>query len=277
MNIAGLLATGRRRLDGVELGRLESEVLLAHLLGVTRAWLYANSEAVVDSAREQAFLSLIERRKTGEPVAYLTGDCEFWSLQFKVTPAVLIPRPETELLVEAALGLIPADADWRIADLGTGCGAIAIAIASERPRCDVHATEISRAAIEVAMENERNLAPGRVHFHLGSWLAPLQGKFNIVVSNPPYVARQDPHLKEGDCRFEPQAALTPGEDGLRAIRQIAGASMDYLDQGGTLILEHGYDQGPGVRQILKDCSYTDVNTVKDLSGLDRVTSGWAIH
>ena len=277
MNIAGLLATGRRRLDGVELGRLESEVLLAHLLGVTRAWLYANSEAVVDSAREQAFLSLIERRKTGEPVAYLTGDCEFWSLQFKVTPEVLIPRPETELLVEAALGLIPADADWRIADLGTGCGAIAIAIASERPRCDVHATEISRAAIEVAMENERNLAPGRVHFHLGSWLAPLQGKFNIVVSNPPYVARQDPHLKEGDCRFEPQAALTPGEDGLRAIRQIAGASMDYLDQGGTLILEHGYDQGPGVRQILKDCSYTDVNTVKDLSGLDRVTSGWAIH
>jgi len=277
MNIAGLLATGRRRLDGVELGRLESEVLLAHLLGVTRAWLYANSEAVVDSAREQAFLSLIERRKTGEPVAYLTGDCEFWSLQFKVTPAVLIPRPETELLVEAALGLIPADADWRIADLGTGCGAIAIAIASERPRCDVHATEISRAAIEVAMENERNLAPGRVHFHLGSWLAPLQGKFNIVVSNPPYVARQDPHLKEGDCRFEPQAALTPGEDGLRAIRQIAGASMDYLDQGGTLILEHGYDQGPGVRQILKNCSYTDVNTVNDLSGLDRVTSGWAIH
>ena len=277
MNIAGLLATGRRRLDGVELGRLESEVLLAHLLGVTRAWLYANSEAVVDSAREQAFLSLIERRKTGEPVAYLTGDCEFWSLQFKVTPAVLIPRPETELLVEAALGLIPADADWRIADLGTGCGAIAIAIASERPRCDVHATEISRAAIEVAMENERNLAPGRVHFHLGSWLAPLQGKFNIVVSNPPYVARQDPHLKEGDCRFEPQAALTPGEDGLRAIRQIAGASMDYLDQGGTLILEHGYDQGPGVRQILKDCSYTDVNTVKDLSGIDRVTSGRANH
>jgi len=277
MNIAGLLATGRRRLDGVELGRLESEVLLAHLLGVTRAWLYANSEAVVDSAREQAFLSLIERRKTGEPVAYLTGDCEFWSLQFKVTPAVLIPRPETELLVEAALGLIPADADWRIADLGTGCGAIAIAIASERPRCDVHATEISRAAIEVAMENERNLAPGRVQFHLGSWLAPLQGKFNIIVSNPPYVARQDPHLKEGDCRFEPQAALTPGEDGLRAIRQIAGASMDYLDQGGTLILEHGYDQGPGVRQILKNCSYTDVNTVNDLSGLDRVTSGWAIH
>jgi release factor glutamine methyltransferase len=277
MNIVDLLASGRRRLDGVELGRLESEVLLAHLLGVTRAWLYANSEAAVDSAREQAFLSLIERRKTGEPVAYLTGDCEFWSLRFKVTPDVLIPRPETELLVEAALGLIPADADWRIADLGTGCGAIAIAIASERPRCDVHATEISRAAIEVAMENERNLAPGRVHFHLGSWLAPLGGKFNIIVSNPPYVARQDPHLKEGDCRFEPQAALTPGEDGLSAIRQVTGASMDYLDNGGTLILEHGYDQGHGVRQILKDGSYTDVNTVKDLNDLDRVTSGRVIH
>ena len=277
MNIVDLLASGRRRLDGVELGRLESEVLLAHLLGVTRAWLYANSEAAVDSAREQAFLSLIERRKTGEPVAYLTGDCEFWSLRFKVTPDVLIPRPETELLVEAALGLIPADADWRIADLGTGCGAIAIAIASERPRCDVHATEISRAAIEVAMENERNLAPGRVQFHLGSWLAPLQGKFNIIVSNPPYVARQDPHLKEGDCRFEPQAALTPGEDGLSAIRQVTGASMDYLDNGGTLILEHGYDQGHGVRQILKDGSYTDVNTVKDLNDLDRVTSGRVIH
>jgi release factor glutamine methyltransferase len=277
MNIVELLASGRRRLDGVELGRLESEVLLAHLLGVTRAWLYANSEAAVDSAREQAFLSLIERRKTGEPVAYLTGDCEFWSLRFKVTPDVLIPRPETELLVEATLGLIPADADWRIADLGTGCGAIAIAIASERPRCDVHATEISRAAIEVAMENERNLAPGRVHFHLGSWLAPLQGKFNIIVSNPPYVARQDPHLKEGDCRFEPQAALTPGEDGLSAIRQVTGASMDYLDNGGTLILEHGYDQGHGVRQILKDGSYTDVNTVKDLNDLDRVTSGRVIH
>ena len=127
------------------------------------------------------------------------------------------------------------------------------------------------------MENERNLAPGRVQFHLGSWLAPLQGKFNIIVSNPPYVARQDPHLKEGDCRFEPQAALTPGEDGLSAIRQVTGASMDYLDNEGTLILEHGYDQGHGVRQILKDGSYTDVNTVKDLNDLDRVTSGRVIH
>ena len=277
MNIVDLLATGRRKLGSVEPGRLESEVLLAHLLGVTRAWLYANPDAVVDSAREKDFLSLIERRKTGEPVAYLTGSCEFWSLRFNVTPDVLIPRPETEMLVEAALQLIPLDASWRIADLGSGSGAIALAIASERPRCEVHATEISQAAIEVARENARTLAPGRVHFHLGSWLAPLQGKFNLIASNPPYVARQDPHLKEGDCRFEPQAALTPGEDGLSAIRQIAGAAMDYLDNGGTLILEHGYDQGHGVRQILEDCSYTNVNTIKDLSGHDRVTSGRVLH
>jgi release factor glutamine methyltransferase len=206
-------------------------------------------------------------------VAYLVGSREFWSLPLEVTPDVLIPRPETELLVEAALGQLPADKCARVADLGTGSGAIALAVAHERPLCEVHATEVHEAALAVARRNGERLAAGRVAFHRGSWLEPLNGRFDLVVSNPPYVAADDPHLSEGDCRHEPSEALTPGGDGLAAIREIASNAVAYLEPGGWLLLEHGFDQGEAVRAILEESGYREIRTLQDLAGLDRLTLG----
>ena len=273
MNVKELLAHGRAQLENQPTGRLEAEILLCKTLGVNRAWLYANPEQIPASKQITRFLDLVGRRKNGEPIAYLTGYREFWSLPLKVTADVLIPRPETELLVETSLAFIPEDATWRIADLGTGSGAIALAIASERPLCEIHATEFNEAALSVAQENGRAIAPGRVSFHLGSWLTPLEGKFQLLVSNPPYIAADDPHLQRGDCRFEPSEALTPGLDGMTAIRHIAGESLHYLEHGGMLAFEHGYDQGAESRQILTELGYSDVDTQKDLEQRERVTSG----
>jgi release factor glutamine methyltransferase len=190
-----------------------------------------------------------------------------------VTPDVLIPRPETELLVETALDFIPAEAAWRIADLGTGSGAVALALARERPACEVHATDISPAALAIAQRNVTAFAAGRVALHRGSWLEPLQGRFRVIVSNPPYVAESDPHLQRGDCRFEPGAALSPGPDGLEAIRCIAHDALPYLETGGLLGVEHGFDQGPAVRSILEGLGYRQVCTRRDLAGEERVTAG----
>jgi len=273
VNVKELLAQGRAQLENQPTGRLEAEILLCETLGVNRAWLYANPEQIPASKQITRFLDLVGRRKNGEPIAYLTGYREFWSLPLKVTADVLIPRPETELLVETALAFIPEDATWRIADLGTGSGAIALAIASERPLCEIHATECSEAALRVAQENCQAIAPGRVSFHLGSWLIPLEGAFQALVSNPPYIAADDPHLQRGDCRFEPAEALTPGPDGMAAIRHIASESLHYLAHGGMLSFEHGYDQGAEARQILTELGYSDVDTQKDLEQRERVTSG----
>ncbi len=209
----------------------------------------------------------------GEPVAYLTGQREFWSLPLKVTVDVLIPRPETELLVEAALARIPTAAQWRVADLGTGSGAIAIAIATMRKRCEIHATEISAAALAVAMENAAALVPGQIKFHYGSWLSPLQGSFQFIVSNPPYVDLGDPHLQQGDVRFEPVTALSPGRDGLAAIRQITDESLPLLNSHGWLAFEHGATQGKSVRNIMEEKGYCDVETLADLAAEERVTLG----
>ena len=273
MTVRELLAWGRQRLQSQPAGQLETEMLVCHVLGVSRAWLYANPEGVLDPARLEAARELIERRVNGEPVAYLTGEREFWSMPLKVSPDVLIPRPETERLVEVVLEAIPPSANWRIADLGTGSGAIALALAIERPGCEVHATEYSHAALALARENGRLVAPGRVRFHKGSWLAPLRGKFEILVSNPPYVAANDPHLQQGDCRFEPADALTPGRDALAAIRHIADESRLYLQQGGLLAFEHGYDQGEALRQLMAELGYIDVRTHQDLENRERVTTG----
>ena len=273
-NLATLLGRARRRLAGLPAGHLEAEVLLAHVLGVNRAWLFAHPEHEVHAGKATTFARLLARRERGEPLAYLTGTREFWSLSLRVTPDVLIPRPETELLVETALEHIPDSADWRIADLGTGCGAVAIAIAIERPQCEIHATDLSAAALRIAGINADALVPGRIRLHLGSWLEPLAGSFDVIVSNPPYVAANDPHLAAGDCRFEPRSALTPGTDAMAAIRHIAEQALGCLEPGGLLAFEHGFDQGEPARTLLLDLGYMDVGTVRDLEGRERVTRGF---
>ena len=269
-----LLSWGRETLRDQAAGGLEAELLLAHALQTSRAWLFANNSDTPFHEHCESYRTLVQRRQTGEPLSYLTGIREFWSMPFRVTPDVLIPRPETELLVETALELIPEKQAYRIAELGTGSGAVAIAIASERPACDIHASDISQAALEVARKNEQTLTPGRVTFHQGSWLEPLSGKFRLIVSNPPYVAEDDPHLNRGDCRFEPRIALTPGDDGLEAIQHIASGSVPCLASNGCLAFEHGYDQGDECRQILERYGYVDIETRKDLEGRDRVTLGF---
>jgi len=271
--VGGLLARARERLAGFDSARLDAEVLLCHVLDRPRAWLFAHGDDTTREAERARFLALLERRADGEPVAYLVGHREFWSLPFEVTPDVLIPRPDTELLVEAALARLPADRPARVADLGTGSGAIAVAIAHERPLCEVHATELDAAALAVARRNGADLAGGRVVFHRGSWLEPLAGRFDVIVSNPPYIAAGDPHLSAGDCRFEPAAALTPGGDGLAAIREIALEALEYLEPEGWLLLEHGYEQGTAVRAILEENGYRRIETLEDLAGIDRLTLG----
>jgi release factor glutamine methyltransferase len=273
VNIRDSLAAACHLLASESERRLEAEVLLCHSLGVSRAWLYANPEQEVTGWHHNDFLQLIQRRRQGEPIAYLTGIREFWSLRLKVTPDVLIPRPETELLVETALARIPFDAPWRIADLGTGSGAIALAIARERPGCKVYATDISAAALSIAQENVTSLNLGNIRLLQGSWLSPLEGKFNCIVSNPPYVSSDDPHMNEGDIRFEPASALTPGSDAMACIRHIAEESLPRLEEGGLLAFEHGYEQGEVSRQLLLQMGYADVETIRDLAGLERVTTG----
>jgi len=246
---------------------------MAHVLESTRSFLYANPELELPYRRSENFKKLVKQRALGEPIAYLTGNSEFWSLPLEVSSAVLIPRPETERLVEVALDKIPLQADWRIADLGTGCGAISLALASERTKCEIHATDISTAAINVARENARHLGITRIQFHQGSWSQPLQGKFHLVVSNPPYVNADDPHLKQGDLRFEPRKALTPGIDGLRAIRKITQLAQPILLSGGWLMFEHGFDQGDATRELLQNSGFINIETLQDLQGHERVTVG----
>lgn len=246
---------------------------MAHVLESTRSFLYANPELELPRYRAESFKRLIKQRVHGQPIAYLTGSCEFWSLPLKVSPAVLIPRPETELLVETALKKIPSKADWRIADLGTGSGAVALALASERKNCEIHATDISATALQVARENASQLGYGHVQTHHGSWTEPLKGKFHLIVSNPPYVEAGDSHLELGDLRFEPKEALTPGADGLSAIREITRLARNMLVDGGWLMFEHGWEQGPASQKILKETGYTKIETLADLQRHDRVTVG----
>jgi release factor glutamine methyltransferase len=267
------LETASNKLDRSPNGRLEAEILLAHALEATRSFLYANPELELPSRRVSEFRRLVRRRMRGEPIAYITGRREFWSLPLHVTPEVLIPRPETESLVEAALARIPEREKLRIADLGTGSGAVAIAIARERPSCEVHATDTSSAAIELAAENATRLGIRTVSFHLGSWFGPLTGRFDVVVSNPPYVAAGDPHLEQGDLRFEPRAALCPGPDALAAIREIAAQAAGRLNPGGWLLVEHGTDQGEDVREIFVRRGFREIGTDRDLGGHERVTCG----
>lgn len=253
--------------------RREAELLLQHAMRVDRAWLFAHADDGVPAALAGQFRCYVSRRAEGEPIAYITGRREFFGLDLVVTPDVLIPRPETELLVELALEKIPHDADARIADLGTGSGAIALAIAHERPRARVLAADASAAALVVAQSNARRLGLANVEFVDSDWLAALAGReFDLIASNPPYIALGDAHLDRGDLRFEPALALSSGSDGLDAIRTIARDARRHLARGGWLLFEHGYDQGAAVREILIAFGYADAATALDLEDRDRVTA-----
>ena len=259
-------------LSGGDSPRLDAEVLLCELLGCNRAGLVIRADDVLTTEMALRYAALIERRQLGEPVAYLTGRREFWSLELQVSPAVLIPRPDTELLVEWALERLRGVEAPRIADLGTGSGAIALALASERPDALVVAVDVSADALSQAAHNARLLGLERVDFRLGDWLAPLAGEsFDLIVSNPPYVAEQDPHLRE--LRFEPRRALTAGADGLADLRRIAAEAHGHLKAGAALLLEHGAEQGAAVRQLLRSRGYSAVETRPDLNGRERGTLG----
>ena len=254
--------------------RLDAEVLLMHITGLARTALITRAQEPLSPEQEDRLHELLARRARGEPVAYLTGKREFWSLELNVTPDVLIPRPETELLVEQALERIPVDADWTIADLGTGSGAVALAIAGERPRCRLIATDASAAALGVARRNAQQLHINNIEFRQGDWLAPIAGtQLDMLVSNPPYVREDDPHLLQGDVRFEPKSALAAGADGLDAIRRIIAASGTSLKAGAWLLLEHGYDQGLAARTLLVAHGYHSVTSCRDLAGHERVSAG----
>ncbi len=252
--------------------RLEAESLLGYVLDKNRAYFRTWPESVLTDAQWKRFGELVEKRAQGVPLAYLTGQREFWSLDLHVTPATLIPRPETELLVEKALARIPPERHWHIADLGTGSGAIALALASERSRCHLHATDLSSAALAVAQDNAQRLQLSNVQFYQGSWCEALPPqRFHVIVSNPPYVSEHDPHLLDDGLPFEPRSALTPGGDGLAAIRAISRQARSFLQPPGWLLLEHGYDQGEAVRSILSRDGYQNIRTCEDLAGNSRLT------
>ena len=253
---------------------VDAEWLLLHVLGRSRSWLFLHEGDGLGDADAAAFEALVERREAGEPVAYLTGRRGFWTLDLAVTPATLIPRPETELLVELALARIPLDAAARIADLGTGSGAIALAIACERPRAHVFATDASDAALAIARDNARGNRIVNIEFRFGSWFAPLAGeRFDLIASNPPYIESDDPHLDEGDLRFEPASALASGADGLDDLRAIASNAASHLEPGGWLLVEHGWNQGEAVRGLFEAAGFIQVHTARDLENRERVTLG----
>jgi len=247
----------------------EARLLLRHVLGVTHAALEAHPEREVSPRETADFHTLAMRRAAGEPIAYLTGHREFYGLEFRVTPAVLIPREETELLVEIAVEK-PAQ---RILDLGTGSGCLAIAVARELPQAQVTAVDASAAALAVARENAARHG-ATVRFVQGDWFAPLGGeRFDLILANPPYVAEADPHLAQGDVRFEPRSALAAGPDGLEDIRRIAAAAAAHLHAGGRLVFEHGYDQAQAVAALLAQAGFVAIEQRRDLAGIPRVTGG----
>ncbi|MBE1160484.1 peptide chain release factor N(5)-glutamine methyltransferase [Dyella acidiphila] len=258
--------------------RVDAEVLLAYALSKPRSWLIAHADDGLAAEHASAYHVLIEQRKAGEPVAYITGRRGFWSLDLEVTPATLIPRPETELLVELALERLPIDANVRVLDLGTGSGAIALAIARERPRAQVTATDASVEALAVAQRNAQRHGIGNVSFAHGNWFAPLGAQqFELIVSNPPYIESHDPHLEQGDLRFEPVSALASGIDGLDDIRRIIRDAGKHLCSAGWLLFEHGWHQGDAVRSLLRHASFAKVSTMRDLEQRDRVTGGcWSV-
>jgi release factor glutamine methyltransferase len=288
--------------------RIEVQCLLQQALGVARAYLFAHPERVLSNAESATYEVIFQRRLGGEPIAYILGEREFYGLKFKVTPDTLIPRPETELLVELALERIPTSypsfplpqsapsqalprwereaklplpsgegwggGAFHVLDLGTGSGAIALAIAHQRPNVKVWACDFSASALTVARANAEHLAINNVEFVESNWYSAFTGQhFDIIVSNPPYIAIDDQHLSQGDVRFEPSTALVGGKDGLDDIRQIILQASAYLNPAGWLMLEHGYDQAPSVRELMQKTGFESVFSARDISGIDRCSGG----
>lgn len=257
-----------------EIDQTDARILLQYILRVNHAFILTHPDQMLSLGQKKDFCQLVARRVIGEPVAYLVGECDFYDLTFKVTPDVLIPRPETELLVELALMRITSNNNNRILDLGTGCGAIALTLAKHCPQTRVVAVDLSMAAASIARINADNFGVENVFIATGNWFSELSGeKFDLIVSNPPYVARNDPHLNEGDLRFEPRMALTASTDGLACIRSIIAGASDYLVTGGWLLFEHGYDQATACRQLLKAAGFTETFSHPDLAGIMRVSGG----
>lgn len=256
--------------------KLDAEVLLGFVLGQSRTYLYTWPERELSATQQSLLEELVARRASGTPVAYLVGEREFWSLPLQVNEHTLIPRPETELLVEQALARLPRSG--RALDLGTGTGAIALALVSERPDAEIWAVDASLEALKVARANVERLGLPVQLVH-SDWFAQVSGqRFHLIVSNPPYIAEADPHLGQGDVRFEPLTALASGRDGLADIRQIVARAPAHLHPGGWLLFEHGYDQGAPVRELLTQAGFSGVETVQDYGGNDRVTLGqWEHH
>ena len=252
----------------------DARALLRAALGVDETHLAAHPEQILTREQGDRFAEWLRRRRAGEPIAYITGEREFYSLAFKVTPAVLIPRPETELLVEAALERIAHDAPRRVLDLATGSGCVSIAIAKQRPRARVVATDISDAALELARENARRHAAANVEFVESDWFGALgAARFDVIVANPPYIAEGDPHLAAGDLRFEPRRALVAGPDGLECIGPIVARAHAHLVAGGWLLFEHGHDQAERCLSLLARIGFRDLTTLRDLAGIERVAGG----
>ena len=253
---------------------LEVNLLLQHLLKVNRAWLISHDRDVLTDDQQQDFYALLQRRLAGEPIAYILGVREFYGLPLKVTPATLIPRPDTETLVDAAFQKIPVNGAWDILDLGTGTGAVALAIAKHRPKSHVIGVDASAEALAVAIENAQNLDLKNVSLLKSNWFSDLAAKrFDVIVSNPPYIAEADCHLTQGDLRFEPHSALASGFDGLDDIRLIIQEASNYLKPNGWLMLEHGYDQAHSVAALLKEYGFGQIDHARDLAGILRVTFG----
>ena len=275
VTIERALAGARAALEATSAtARLDAEILLSHVLGLGRARLLAHPGTPLDPDSGKRFEILVERRRRGEPIAYLTGRREFWSLDLRITPDTLIPRPETEHLVEAVLAAVRPDEAATIADVGTGAGAIAIAVARERPRALVLGSDRSAAAVAVARDNASRLGARNASFVVADACAALApGRWSVIVSNPPYVAEGDAHLLSGDVRFEPREALASGPRGLDMLERLALEAPAGLAPGGRLALEHGGGQGPAVRTLLSRAGLEAVETFRDLAGNERVTLG----
>jgi len=269
MSIAEILRNAATRINPVD-----ARVLLGHVMDRDSAYLIAYRDNDPNNTESRAFEALVERRAAGEPVAYIIGRREFYGRPFAVTPAVLIPRPETEVLVDAALERIPATGRVRVLDVGTGSGCVAVAIASERPQCRLLAVDRSLEALAIARRNAVALRVGNVAFLKSDWFEALgTERFDMIVSNPPYIALGDPHLTQGDLRFEPQQALCGGADGLEAVRTLVLGGVKHLTSGGWLVVEHGYDQAAAVRALFGQSGYVDVASTTDINGVERVTAG----